>query len=143
MGLETYLWLKAAHTLAFITWLGSMVGAIHILFAHAEERANGQAFHNLEKRVGIAMDVGATITIAVGLVLLFLAPGAPGVYLKGNGYFHAKLLAVVILIGMHVMTRMKIKQMRTDDSATLPRWVFVITEVALIATVVLIVVKPF
>lgn len=142
MGPETYLWIKAGHTFGFLMWAGSLVGAINILRAHADANA-GEAYHKLEKNVGIAADVGATLTIVFGALMLFLAPGAPGVYLTGAGYFHAKLLCVVLLIVMHVITRVKIRKFRNGEVKPIPMWLFAATELLTIAIIVLVVVKPF
>ena len=142
MSPETILWLKAGHIFGFLMWAGSLIGAISILRAHAEANA-GEAFHKLEKNVGIAADVGATLTIVFGVLMLFLTPGAPGMYLKGAGYFHAKLLAVVLLIVFHVIIRVTIRKFRNGEVKPVPMWLFAGTELATVAIIVLVVVKPF
>jgi putative membrane protein len=141
MTADTLKWFMALHFYAFLTWVGSMIGCAFILRAHGAASSGAYSdFVKLEKGVGIAMDVGATIAIIAGLVMLF---GLHMLPLKQGGWMHAKLTCVAGLIGIHVVSRIKIRRFRDGDVRPLAAWHIPVLEILVLATIVLAVVRPF
>ena len=140
MSMTLYQWAKVGHVFGFVMWVGTMVGALNIMAAHARAKA-GSEFHPLEKQVGIAMDIGAALTIAFGATILF----GMGLkfYLLGAGWMHTKLLLVFALTGVHGFTRVKLKKFRTTDNATLPGAVIPVTNLLALGIIILVIVRPF
>ena len=139
-----YQWVLALHVYGFMAWTGTLFASMHILRAHATagEDPNG-AFTGLEKATGIAMDAFATIAIVFGVVMIVGHPLGASVFFKGAGFFHAKLTLVALVIAMHVLVRRKMRHFREGTLEAPPPWMFPVTSVAVLAIVILIVVKPF
>jgi uncharacterized membrane protein len=138
-------WLLIFHVMGFIMWVGSMIGCTHILGAHAVADGGKKAFESLEKNLGIAMDVGATLTIATGL---YMALGGPlNFFVKddvGSAFLHGKVGLVVLgLISIHVFLRMKIRKFRNGDVAPIPVWLFPVLMLVLLNIVYLVFKRPF
>jgi putative membrane protein len=132
-------WIKAFHLFGVFMWMGTMIGASHILVAHAEaDLGSRPAFHGLERRLAIAMDVGATIAIVFGVILLVKTPGIMKV-----GSMHAKLALVVALLGVHGLLRAKIRKHREGKVVPLAGAVPGLLPLISLAIIVLVVVKPF
>lgn len=140
MNLTVYQWLGVGHIFGFIMWVGCIVGLQFMLQRHAETKAS-EAFVDLEKRMGMAMDIGATMAIVFGLSILFYV-GA-GVYLKGSGWMHTKLLLVAGLIAVHALTRIRIKKYRTGEVTPFPTVMIPIVEVLVLGIIIMVVVRPF
>lgn len=123
-------------------WIGTLFDGFLILRAHA--RAGGDGFAGLEKRIGRAMDVGATLTIGFGLALLLLPEGGTAV-LKGAGYFHAKLTGVVLLIGVHGFMRVRLGKFSRGEGEGVapPSAIFLAMLVLTLGILVLVFKKPF
>jgi len=102
MSPDAYLWIKLVHFVGFIVWIGSMFGILYML----REPIGGsddarRVLVNLSQRAGRAMDIGATLAIVAGVVLLIKSPVRP-IY---QPYFHVKLALAAALIGLHGFTR--------------------------------------
>jgi putative membrane protein len=94
-----YLWIRALHLVAVLTWAGGMIGVIGLFAWHADAAPRSTLAETLaamERRL-IRTVVNPAMAIAWG-VGLWLA-------IEGNwlasGWFHAKLVIVLILSGIH------------------------------------------
>ncbi|AII15416.1 hypothetical membrane protein (UPF0093 domain) [Campylobacter iguaniorum] len=101
MGYETYLWIKWLHYLAFISWMAMLFYQPRLYVYHAEHMEN-KGFTDVVKIQesklyhGIGW-IAMGVTLLTGLaIILFSKPE-----LMKAGYFHIKLLCVVILIAYH------------------------------------------
>ncbi len=101
-------WTLVFHILGFVFWIGSLMIVTNMLGRHAEETAAEarQAFGRMEMRLlnGMA-NPGAVLTIVTGIILIYTNPSY---YLRAS-WLHAKLVLVVILMGLHwvVLSRAK------------------------------------
>ncbi len=138
---ETYHWLTAAHVFAFLTWVGSLIGLSFILKQHAvAAEASRPDFIALEKGIAIAMDIGATITLIVGSILLIeIKPSL----MKQGGFMHAKLSLVVVLLGLHGFQRMRVGKFKRGAVSANPAWMIPAVEACVVAIIIMIAVRPF
>src|SRR5690606_6102210 len=94
MSPTSFEWMRALHIFGVLMWMGTMIGLTTILAAHASaDLGSRPAFHKLERSTAIAMDVGATLAVVFGLIMLFKVPG-----LLSAAYMHAKLTLVVLAL---------------------------------------------
>lgn len=136
------LWIKAFHIVFMVTWFAGLFYLPRLFVYHAEtqDQISHDRFCIMEKRLSIIMSIGAALTIALGLWLL------SGYSLAGQGWIHAKLLLVVGLIGYHGWCQVQVKKFRQKRATGSSKYYRLMNEVpalALIAIVVLAVVKPF
>lgn len=143
MSFETLQWMRVGHIFGFVMWIGTLYALFQILMAHAEaeESARG-AFGPLEKRVAIAMDIGATLAIVFGVVLIVKLPYGTALF-KAGGFFHIKLTLAAALIGVHGFLRVKVKKFGRGEVKAPPAWLFPLMSVAVLSIVIMIIVRPF
>jgi putative membrane protein len=143
MSADTVQWMLVGHIFGFLMWTGTLFGLYQILLAHGEAGAGaGDAFGPLEKRVAMAMDVGATIAIAFGLILIFGPPNGTAIF-KAGGFFHIKLALVVVIIGIHGFVRVKIKKFSHGEVSSPPAVLFPVMSLIVLGIVIMMIVRPF
>ncbi|MAA66367.1 MAG: TIGR00701 family protein [Alteromonadaceae bacterium] len=139
------LWVKAFHIIAMVCWFAGLFYLPRLFVYHAacEDQAGRERFKVMERKLyrGITTP-SMVITIALGI---WLVSFAPAVY-ASQGWFHAKLLLVVILVGYHVYCGRLVKIFRDDanrHSHVFYRWFNEFPVLILVSVVILVVVKPF
>lgn len=144
MSGEVYLWLKALHVIAIISWMAGLLYLPRLFVYHCEVEAGSPAsekFKVMERRLLKAIMTPAMIVAWV--VGLFLAVTAG---LFQEGWFHVKLTLVVLMTISHLMM-MKWKNDFAADRNTRPqkfyRMVNEVPTLLMIVIVILVVVKPF
>ena len=137
------LWVKALHIVFMVTWFAGLfyLPRLFVYHAMAEDRASLERFKVMERKLywGI-MTPGAVITIALGLWLWL------GWFRGAGGWLHAKLGIVVLLVAYHLWCHkllVDFREERNRRSHTWYRWFNEAPVLLLIATVILVVVKPF
>lgn len=140
----TYLWLKALHILAVISWMAGMLYLPRLLVYHAGTvpgSSESELFKVMEFR--LARYIIAPAMIVTWVVGLWLA------YESGAftmGWFHAKLLFVLLMSGVHGYLVGQVKKFGRDERPHDARHYRIVNEVPtvlMILIVVLVVVKPF
>ena len=136
------LWLKAFHIVFMVTWFAGLfyLPRLYVYHAMADDAAGKARFKIMERKLfwGI-MTPGGVLTIASGL-WLWLAYGFNG------GWLHAKVALVALLVVYHVVCGKFMLDFRHDRNRhdhVYYRWFNELPTVALIAIVILVVVKPF
>ena len=139
-----YLWIKAFHLIAVITWFAALFYLPRLFVYHAmsEDTASIERFKVMERKLlrGI-MTPSMIVAVGLGLWLISLMPG----YMS-QGWMHAKLFLVVLLLGYHHWCGRLVKTFANDAntrSHVWYRWFNEVPVVALIAIVILVIVKPF
>ncbi|MBS3649768.1 protoporphyrinogen oxidase HemJ [Pseudaminobacter sp. 19-2017] len=139
-----YLWIKAAHVIAVISWMAGMLYLPRLFVYHADaERGSVQSetFKVMERRLYRAIINPAMIaTWVLGLWLAWTGFGFSG------GWLHAKIAAVLILSGVHGYlggALRKFAEDRNDKPARHFRIVNEIPTVLMIFIVIMVIVKPF
>ncbi|RUT49270.1 protoporphyrinogen oxidase HemJ [Campylobacter fetus] len=114
MSYEAYLWVKWLHYAAFISWMAMLFYQPRLYVYHAEHIQN-HGFVDVVKIQesklynGIGW-IAMIITILSGLsILIFAKPE-----LMKQGYFHMKLLFVIILVAYHFSLGYYLKQFKNN-----------------------------
>ncbi len=139
-----YLWIKALHIISLVCWFAGLFYLPRLFVYHAtsEDETSKQRFIIMERKLyrGI-MGPSMIATLVFGAWLLYLLPG----YLS-QGWLHAKLTFVVLLIGYHHMCGAQVKRFARGEntrSHVFYRWFNEVPVLFLLAIVILVVVKPF
>ena len=138
------LWVKSLHLIFMVTWFAGLfyLPRLFVYHAMAEDQAGRERFKVMERKLywGI-MTPGGVLTIAFGLWLwLGWFKGAFG------GWFHAKLALVALLAAYHLWCGMLLRDFAADRNTRSHvwfRWFNELPIVVLIATVLLVIFKPF
>ena len=137
------LWVKALHILFMVTWFAGLfyLPRLFVYHAMASDVPSIERFKVMERKLywGI-MTPGAVLTIAFG-VWLWL-----GWFRGSSSWLHAKIALVAILVGYHLWCGMLLREFaagRNTKSHVWFRWFNEIPTLVLIATVLLVVLKPF
>lgn len=138
------LWIKALHIISMVCWFAGLFYLPRLFVYHSlsEDAASRERFCTMERKLYRAIMGPAMIaTLVFGIWLITLIPG----YLQ-QGWLHAKLALVVILIGYHHMCGAQVKRFARGEngrSHVFYRWFNEIPVLILLAIVILVVVKPF
>ena len=138
------LWLKALHIIAVICWFAGLFYLPRLFVYHAmsHDSISIDRFKIMERKLyrGI-MWPSLVMTVVFGTWMVALVPD----YLR-NGWLHAKLALVVLLIAYHFACGHFLKQFRDDRNTRSHTYYRVFNELPvllLLAIVILVVVKPF
>jgi protoporphyrinogen IX oxidase len=139
-----YLWIKALHVIAVISWMAGML-YLPRLYVYHSETAKGseqsETFKIMERRLLRAIINPAMIV--VWLSGLYLAWDAG--FFKAP-WFHGKLLLVVVMSGVHGLLAKLRKDFEKDQNERPARYFRILNEVPtvlMIAIVIFVIVKPF
>lgn len=139
------LWIKAFHVISMVAWFAGLFYLPRLFVYHADttDEVGHARFCTMEKRLSILMSIAAALTIVFGVWLLAMYGGA---WMAANGWIHAKLLLVLVLVGYHGWCQVQVKKFRehrNTASAGFFRAMNEVPTILLIAIVILAVVKPF
>ena len=139
-------WIKALHIISVIAWMCGLLYLPRLFVYHVAAPAGSvqsETFKLMESRLNRMIMMPAMIaTIIFGGIMV----GAQGTAYFHQGWFHAKLLLVVILLGYHHALGRSARAFAQDRNRRSARFFRILNEVptiAMIAIVILVVVKPF
>ncbi|HEY0916029.1 MAG TPA: protoporphyrinogen oxidase HemJ [Solimonas sp.] len=139
------LWIKSFHIIFVVAWFAGLFYLPRLFVYHTEVKTsdaeNYQRFCLMEKRLMTLTTIAMIGTWVFGLWLLSQFPG----YMK-SGWLHAKLTLVLALSGYHGWLKTRVRafaQERNTKSARFYRIMNEVPALALVAVVILVVVKPF
>jgi protoporphyrinogen IX oxidase len=141
-----YPWIKSAHILAVIAWMAGLLYLPRLFVYHAlapPSSNQSETFKIMERR--LLRGIMNPSMIAVWLFGLLLA-ATPGIVNWRSGWIWAKLALVVLLVAYHgalASWRRAFAEDRNRHSQRFFRIANEMPSLALIAIVVLVVVKPF
>ncbi|MDK8465492.1 protoporphyrinogen oxidase HemJ [Marinobacter sp. SS13-12] len=139
------LWVKALHIIAMVCWFAGIFYLPRLFVYHAacEDKAGRERFKIMERKLYRGITTPSMIaTVVFGLWLI--SYNVQG-YMS-QGWLHAKLLLVVLLIGYHFYCGHLVKVFRDDRntrSHVFYRWFNEVPVLVLVAVVILASVKPF
>ena len=139
-----YLWLKALHIIAVISWMAGMLYLPRLFVYHCEtERGSKQSetFKVMERRLlKVIINPAMIVTWLAGLYLAWA-----GHWLSA-GWLQVKFVMVLVMSGVHGFFSRCVKDFAADRNVRNQRFFRIINEVPtllMIAIVILVVVKPF
>ena len=143
-GPAAYLWIKAVHVIAVISWLAGMLYLPRLFIYHCDASpgsAMSETFKLMERRLlRIIINPAMVATWVLGLWLAW-----QGGHFAA-GWLHAKLALVLGLSGVHGYFSASVRRFAEDRNTVSARswrlWNEVPT-VLMIAIVILVIVKPF
>jgi len=139
------LWLKAFHIIAVVCWFAALFYLPRLFVYHAmsEDNTSKERFKIMERKLYRGIMTPSMIAVVIlGTWLLTLNPS----YYFSQGWIHAKLTLVAILIGYHFYCGYLLKQFRDDINTKSHKFYRFFNEapvLILIAVVILAVVRPF
>jgi len=139
-----YLWAKAVHVIAVISWMAGMLYLPRLFIYHCEAEPGArqsETFKVMERRLlTIIINPAMVVTWALGLWLAY-----EGEWFKAE-WLHAKLALVIALSALHGFMVRWVREFGSDQNQHTQKFYRIINEVPtvlMIAIVVLVVVKPF
>ncbi|MFM9941517.1 MAG: protoporphyrinogen oxidase HemJ [Hyphomicrobiaceae bacterium] len=143
-GPRAYDWVKALHVIAIISWMAGMLylPRLFIYHCHAEKGSvQSETFKVMEQRLlKVIINPAMVISWIAGLWLMWQA----GFY--NQGWFHAKLLLVILLSASHGYLSGAVRAFAEDRNQKPARHWRIVNEVPtvlMIGIVILVIVKPF
>ena len=139
-----YLWVKALHVIAVISWMAGMLYMPRLFVYHCDAPVGSkqsETFKIMERRLYKAiMNPAMMVAWVVGLYIAYEQN-----YFT-DGWFHAKLAAVVLMTVIHVMLGRYVRAFAADQNQHTHKFYRVINEIPtllMIGAVIFVVVKPF
>lgn len=139
-----YLWVKALHIVAVISWMAGLLYLPRLFIYHTDAPPGSQmdqTFKTMEGRLyRVIMNPAMMLSWALGLYLAWSVYGFSG------GWLHAKLALVLLLTAVHSFFGRAVAAFQRDDNRISARRWRALNELPallMVAIVVLVVVKPF
>jgi putative membrane protein len=141
---DYYEWLRALHVIAVIAWMAGLLYLPRLFVYHCSAEAGSdksETFKVMERRLLRAiMNPAMIASWAFGLA------AAQAGDLWGDGWFHAKLVFVLALTGIHMAMAKWRREFAADRNGRPERFYRIANEVPtalMIVIVILVIVKPF
>ncbi len=139
-----YPWIKALHVIAVISWMAGMLYLPRLFIYHCDAEVGSkqsETFKIMERRLLKAIiNPAMMVTWLAGLYLAW----SGGWY--AAGWFHGKLLLVLVLSGVHGFFVRLVKDFAADRNVRNQKFYRIINEVPtvlMVGIVILVIVKPF
>ncbi|MAR01175.1 MAG: TIGR00701 family protein [Oceanospirillaceae bacterium] len=140
-----FLWLKAFHIIAVITWMAGIfyLPRLFVYHADATDTVSSERFKVMERKLyrGI-MNPSMMVAVALGIWMILLNPD----FYMSQGWMHAKLTMAVLMIGYHIWCGRLLRRFRDDQnthSHVFYRWFNEAPVFLLLGIVIMVVVRPF
>lgn len=140
-----YLWLKALHLIAVMSWMAGLLYLPRLMVYHAtvdKGSVQSETFKVMERRLyRYIMRPAMIVSWIIGLVLVFGYVG-----LSGNYWLHAKLVLVCLMTASHVFMGIWVNDFAENRNVRPQKFFRIANEVPtllMIGIVILAVVKPF
>jgi putative membrane protein len=142
-----YLWIKALHIVAVISWLAGLLYLPRLFVYHCSSEAgsaSSETFKVMERRLMRAIMTPAMLASWIlGLVLI---AGLGVEAFRGSYWLPVKISLVVVLSGLHLLLIWHLRAFAEDRNRHSARYFRILNEVPtvlMIAIVVMVVVRPF
>jgi putative membrane protein len=143
--LEHYLWIKALHLIAVMSWLAGLFYLPRLFVYHADALKGSELSETLKimerKLLRIIMNPAMVLAWIAGGAMLWVNPA-----LFDGGWMHAKLTLVVLMTAFHMMCARWRKVFLADANTRSHKFYRKINEiptVLMIGIVIFVIVKPF
>ncbi|MCI5968715.1 protoporphyrinogen oxidase HemJ [Helicobacter sp.] len=142
----TFYYVKIFHIISFVSWMAMLFYLPRLFVYHAEHIENKgfvEVVKTQEQKLFNFVGYPALIaTLISGAWLLLLEPS----FLKGQGWMHAKILLVVLLVAYHFSLyryMVAFRENRCFKSGKFFRFYNEVPTLVLILIVILVILKPF
>ncbi len=136
-----YLWFKALHIIFMVTWFAGLFYLPRLFVYHAmsQDAVSIERFKIMERKLffGI-MAPGAILTLLFGVAMLIANP----MWLK-QGWLHAKLTLIVVLIGYHIWCGKLLLDFKADRNRYSHVWYRWFNEVPAVLLIVIVLLATF
>ncbi|WEZ81925.1 protoporphyrinogen oxidase HemJ [Rhizobium sp. 32-5/1] len=139
-----YLWIKALHIIAVISWMAGLLYMPRLFIYHTDAPVGSdqsETFKVMEQRLlRVIMNPAMMLSWGLGLYLAWSVYGFQG------GWLHAKILFVMLLTGVHIHFSRAVRAFAHDGTRREARYWRLMNEaptVLMILIVIMAVVKPF
>jgi len=147
VGGQFYLWIKALHVVAVISWMAGLLYLPRLFVYHCSAEAgsaSSETFKLMERRLMRAIMTPAMLASwMLGLVLI----AELGVEaFRGSHWLLVKISLAVVLSGVHLLLVWHVRAFAADRNRHSARYFRILNElptVLMIAIVVMVVVRPF
>ncbi|MDH5517366.1 MAG: protoporphyrinogen oxidase HemJ [Gammaproteobacteria bacterium] len=130
------LWVKALHIIFMVTWFAGLfyLPRLFVYHAQSDDVISQQRFKIMERKLfwGITTP-GGILTILFGVWLISYMPSV-----LTQGWFHAKLFLVVLLVLYHIFCGKLLKDFKLDRNSKSHVWFRWFNEAPVIALVIII-----
>lgn len=141
---DLYLWLKALHIVAVISWMAGLLYLPRLFVYHTDAPAGSEqseTFKVMEQRLyGVIMQPAMGLSWLIGLYLAWSVHGFQG------GWLHAKLFLVCLLTAVHLFYGRAVRAFARDENRRTGRQWRVWNEAPALLMILIVlaaVVKPF
>ena len=141
---DWYLWIKALHVVAVISWMAGMLYLPRLFVYHCDAQpgsVQSETFKVMERRLMKAiMNPAMGVAWIAGLAMIHIGD------LWSFGWVHAKLTLVVLMSAAHGVLSKRLREFAVDRNTRSPRYYRVLNEVPtllMIGIVILVIVQPF
>ena len=139
-----YLWIKVLHVLAVISWMAGLLYLPRLFVYHAnvaKGSETSETFKIMERRLLKAIMTPAMIVAWIaGLWLAYES------HAFSQGWFHGKLLLVLVMSAVHGLLAVHVKRFARDENVKASRYFRILNEaptLLMVGIVILVIVKPF
>jgi protoporphyrinogen IX oxidase len=138
-----YLWIKALHVIAIISWMAGLLYLPRLFVYHADTGPGpqSQTFKIMERRLyRYIMTPAMSVAWLTGL---FLAVDSGAIH---QPWFHVKALLVLLMTGAHLHDGLLLRAFAADANTHPSRYFRIINEIPtllMIGVVIMVIVKPF
>lgn len=145
--ISIYLWVKALHIIAVISWMAGMLYLPRLFVYHTQVEvgsAESERFKMMEhKLMRVIINPAMVVTWLMGLTMIF----TPGIIdWSTDIWFHVKFTLVVLLSGVHGMFSRWRKDFAADQNQKSEKFFRVMNEaptLMMIVIVIMVIVRPF
>lgn len=138
-------WIKALHVVFVVSWFAGLLYLPRLFVYHTEipstDDPGHERFCRMERRLYGITTIAMIGTWVFGVWALMSVPG-----FMASGWMHAKLTLVVALSGYHGWLKVMLRRFAAGQNTRSARFLRIANEIpalALIAIVILVIVKPF
>jgi len=141
MSPSLYLWVRAAHLISLVLWIGGLSTIYWLLRLHDQApKEMRDKLTLMERSIALSADIAAMVTIACGLAMALSPINLFAV--KGGGWLHIKLTVVVVaILSVHGMLRGRIKKFGKGDLKPVPSWMWSLLLAGVTIAIILAVTK--
>ena len=141
-----YPWIKSLHVISMIAWMAGMLYLPRLFVYHCDVKrgtAESERFKVMERRLfKLIINPAMISTWCLGLLLV----ATPGIVDWGAGWWHVKLLCVLLMSGVHGVLSARRRDFLADRNTKPQRYFRILNEVPtllMIIIVFMVIARPF